>query len=755
METRRYSFRTLTILGILVPLLIAATFALASRFTATAQAAPGQPLSPDALSEPLPAGVSVETVLPNMNQPIAMAFDPSGRLFYTEKGSGKVRLFQNGTLEATAVYTFAVNAAGEQGLLGIALDPAFSTNHYIYVYYTCGDCATPENRVVRITENAGVGSNPQLLLSIPNDTQCNNHNGGNIHFGPDGKLYVSVGDDGCTPAKSQDMSLMNGKILRIEPSNGAAPSDNPFSGDQTVSEKRIYARGLRNPFDFTFDSVVSGRIFGSENGPNCDDEMNRIEAGFNYGWRAVQCEDSNPDPQYNTIRPLWYLGSGSPDTTTCCIAPTGIEVYRSAAILQWTNHLFMCAYRNGNGALYHFYLNQDRTDLTSSSAFATVSGVNCSMDVETGPDGALYYIEGGGYGPGTLKRVRATGPQVTNTPAPSSTSTGSTTPTRTGTATPTRTATRTATASPTAICDVSFQDVAVDNTFYPYISCLACKGIVSGYPCGGPGEPCGGTGDPYFRPGANITRGQISKIVSEAAGFTEDPGAQVYQDVAPGSPFYEWINRLSHRGYMSGYKCGGPGEPCQAGSRPYFRPGSYTTRGQLSKIVANAAELDAPVSGQTYADVPESTDPSSFYPYIERLSARNVMGGYPCGTGGPNSGPCDDQSRPYFRPANNVTRGQAAKIVANTFYPGCRRAVDIRNFAYRPAEVTVKAGTTVRWTNYDLDYHTVTSADPGGPLDSPPIQRDETYTYTFASPGEYQYYCVPHPYMQGKVIVTP
>jgi plastocyanin len=302
---------------------------------------------------------------------------------------------------------------------------------------------------------------------------------------------------------------------------------------------------------------------------------------------------------------------------------------------------------------------------------------------------------------------------------------------------------------------MSFQDVAVANTFYPYISCLACKGIVSGYPCGGPGEPCGGTGDPYYRPGANITRGQISKIVSKAAGFTEDPGAQVYEDVAPGSPFYAWINRLSHRGHISGYACGGPGEPCQAGSRPYFRPGSYATRGQLSKIVANAAELDAPVTGQTYSDVPESDDPSSFYPYIERLSARNVMGGYPCGTADPNSGPCDDQDRPYFRPANNVTRGQAAKIVANTFYPGCQRAVDIHNFAYRPAEVTVKAGTTVRWTNYDLDYHTVTSQDPGGPLDSPPIQRDQTWTYTFTTPGEYQYYCVPHPYMQGKVIVTP
>jgi plastocyanin len=243
--------------------------------------------------------------------------------------------------------------------------------------------------------------------------------------------------------------------------------------------------------------------------------------------------------------------------------------------------------------------------------------------------------------------------------------------------------------------------------------------------------------------------------VSEAAGFTEDPGEQVYEDVEAGSPFYAWINRLSHRGYMGGYPCGGPGESCQTGNRPYFRPGNNATRGQLSKIVANAAEYDMEESGQTYADVPVSTDPSSFYIYIERLSARHVVGGYACGTADPNSGPCDEQNRPYFRPGNLVTRGQAAKIVGNTFYPGCERAVDIRNFSYKPGEVTVQVGTTVRWTNFDLDYHTVTSSNPGGPLDSPQIDRDETWTYTFNTPGEYEYYCVPHPYMHGKVIVTP
>lgn len=278
---------------------------------------------------------------------------------------------------------------------------------------------------------------------------------------------------------------------------------------------------------------------------------------------------------------------------------------------------------------------------------------------------------------------------------------------------------------------------------------------MGGYPCGGPGEPCRTTGDPYYRPGADITRGQISKIVSQAAGLTEDPGAQIYQDVKPGSPFYAWINRLSRRGYMSGYECGGAGEPCEAGNMPYFRPNANATRGQLSKIVSNAAEITTDVSGQTYTDVGPSNDPSSFYVYIERLSARYVMGGYACDTADPNSGPCDSQNRPYFRPGELVTRGQAAKIVGNTFYPDCERAVAISNFDYQPAEVMVSVGSTVRWTNYDLDYHTVTSEPGSGPLNSPAIQQNETWTYTFTTPGTYEYYCEPHPYMKGKVIVTP
>jgi hypothetical protein len=129
----------------------------------------------------------------------------------------------------------------------------------------------------------------------------------------------------------------------------------------------------------------------------------------------------------------------------------------------------------------------------------------------------------------------------------------------------------------------------VGSTFQAYIGRLASRGFINGYQCGGANEPCVPPNNlPYFRPNANATRGQISKIVSNAAGFNDPPGSQIFQDVAPGSTFYDFIQRLGSRGMMSGYQCGGSGEPCvPPPNRPYFRPNNNATRGQTSKIVAS------------------------------------------------------------------------------------------------------------------------------------------------------------------------
>jgi hypothetical protein len=132
-----------------------------------------------------------------------------------------------------------------------------------------------------------------------------------------------------------------------------------------------------------------------------------------------------------------------------------------------------------------------------------------------------------------------------------------------------------------------FEDVLPGSTFYDFVQRLANRGYIGGYPCGGPSEPCGSGNLPYFRPSSNATRGQISKIVSNAAGFNEPVTSQTFEDVAPGSTFYDFIERLASRGVMSGYPCGGAGEPCGPNNLAYFRPSANATRGQVSKIVSN------------------------------------------------------------------------------------------------------------------------------------------------------------------------
>jgi S-layer homology domain len=239
-------------------------------------------------------------------------------------------------------------------------------------------------------------------------------------------------------------------------------------------------------------------------------------------------------------------------------------------------------------------------------------------------------------------------------------------PTTTGTPpTATSTPVLTSTVTPTA-CSIQFTDVLPGSTFYPYVQCLACRGIISGYPCGNPGEPCDPNNNPYFRPGNNVSRGQLSKIVSNAAGFSDAQPDQLFEDVPVGSTFHDFIGRLATRGYISGYPCGGVGEPCGPSNLPYFRPNSNATRGQISKIVSNAAGFTDPPGPQLFEDVALG---STFYDYIQRLASRGSINGYPCGGTGE---PCGVGNLPYFRPNSNATRGQTSKIVANTFFPGCQ-----------------------------------------------------------------------------------
>ena len=233
------------------------------------------------------------------------------------------------------------------------------------------------------------------------------------------------------------------------------------------------------------------------------------------------------------------------------------------------------------------------------------------------------------------------------------------TPTRTATRTPTRTptsggptATPTATSQPS--CPLQFTDVSQASTFYSYIRCLVCRGIVSGY------------ADGTFRPGNDVTRGQIAKIVSNASGFSEAHSAQTFEDIPVNHTFYQYVERLASRGIIGGYACGGVGEPCGQSSKPYFRSNNNASRGQLAKIVCRAYNCSGSPVGQTFEDVAPN---STFYVEIEQLYWLGAINGYACGGAGE---PCGAGNKPYFRPGGNVTRGQTAKIIANAFYPNCQ-----------------------------------------------------------------------------------
>ena len=223
-------------------------------------------------------------------------------------------------------------------------------------------------------------------------------------------------------------------------------------------------------------------------------------------------------------------------------------------------------------------------------------------------------------------------PGPTNTPPPGPTNTPLPVPTGTPLPVPTNTPPPGGTATPTP-CPIQFSDVDANNPFYGFIRCLACRGIVSGY------------ADGTYRPGNLVTRGQMAKFISNAAGYVDQipPAQQTFSDVPPSNPFWLFIERAYLHGVVSGYADG------------TFRPGNTVTRGQAAKFVSNAAGYAdvIPPAQQTFSDVPPS---QPFWVFVERAYLHGVISGYADGT---------------FRPSNGVTRGQTAKFIANAFYPGC------------------------------------------------------------------------------------
>src|SRR5687768_4735458 len=203
-----------------------------------------EPLEPRTLFA-VPAGFSETLVASGLASPTTMAVAPDGRVFVAEQG-GRVRVVKNGTLLGAPFVSLPVVAGAERGLAGIAFDPAFGSNGHVYLYWTENGSPAPHNTVSRVTASASnrdvaVASSRVDLLELP-ATTSGFHNGGPLQFGPDGKLYVAVGDNNNPPV-AQSLNWPFGKILRIN-KDGSIPTDNPFYSQTSGNNRAIWARGL-------------------------------------------------------------------------------------------------------------------------------------------------------------------------------------------------------------------------------------------------------------------------------------------------------------------------------------------------------------------------------------------------------------------------------------------------------------------------------------------------------------------------------
>jgi aldose sugar dehydrogenase len=320
--------------------------------------------------------VGVDTLVTGLDVPWDLAFAADGRTFAAER-SGRIRVIEEGRLRPEPWATLDVAQRSEMGLMGLALHPDFAENGYLYVVGTFAAEEGLENRVYRFTERGERGTEPRMILGgMP---AARFHAGAALRFGPDGFLYVSVGD-ATRPAASQEMSTLAGKILRVD-ENGGVPADNPFPGTP------IFALGLRNPQGLAWHPET-GELFASDHGPSGlpqerfrrgRDELNVIIAGGNYGWPEAAGDEGGEA----FLRPLveWTPG----------IAPAGIDFYTGPSE-AWRGSLFVGGLAGAR--LVRVVVERSRDRPTGWDAVAQESLFQGEWGrirvVRMGPDGYLY-----------------------------------------------------------------------------------------------------------------------------------------------------------------------------------------------------------------------------------------------------------------------------------------------------------------------------------------------------------------------------
>ena len=334
----------------------------------------------------VPPGFTDSVVASGLNTPTAMAIAPDGRIFVCQQG-GALRVIKNGVLLPTPFLTVTVDPSGERGLLGVAFDPNFVSNQLVYIYYTA-TTPTLHNRISRFTAagDVAMAGSETIVFELDNLSGATNHNGGALHFGPDGNLYVAVGDN-ADGSNSQTLESLLGKMLRIS-SSGAIPTDNPFFDTAAGNNRAIWALGLRNPFTFSFQPGV-GRMFINDVGEGTWEEINDGIAGSNYGWDI--CEGFCNPPNADFRDPIFAYAN---DGQTCAI--TGGAFYNPQIVQFPSNYV-------GKYFFADFCGGWIRTlDPVGNTAADFATGISLPVDLAVSADGFLYYLA---RGSGSVGRI--------------------------------------------------------------------------------------------------------------------------------------------------------------------------------------------------------------------------------------------------------------------------------------------------------------------------------------------------------------
>lgn len=330
-------------------------------------------------AQTLPSGFTQVQVASGITNPTVMSFSPDGRLFVAGQ-SGVMRVIKNGVLLTKPFISLSVNASGERGLLGIAFDPNFNSNNYLYLYYTLPTAAN--NRISRFTASGDtvIPGSESIILNLDPLSGATNHNGGTMKFGNDGMLYVGIGEN-ANSANSQNLDTYHGKVIRINP-NGTIPAGNPYPTG-TVQRRSVWQYGLRNPYTLSVQSTT-GKIFVNDVGQNTWEEINNATTGgLNFGWPTAEGNSVNPA----FTNPIYAYSHGSGDDHGCAI--TGGTFYNP------TVNTYPPAY---TGAYFYVdfcnnWINYLTISGTTATRFPFATGIAGSpVSITTGNDGNLYFL---------------------------------------------------------------------------------------------------------------------------------------------------------------------------------------------------------------------------------------------------------------------------------------------------------------------------------------------------------------------------